>query len=65
MEDLAEVGSLSRRVMSQPVSARLQGGIRFFRFPLPAAPSAFLAVGLPLPAARRAYRVPHTSQRVG
>ncbi len=65
MEDLAEVGSLSRRMMSQPVSAPLQGGIRFFRFPLPAAPSAFLAVGLPLPAARRAYRVPHTSQRVG
>jgi len=65
MEDHAEVGSLSRRVMSQPVSVRLQNGIRFLRVPLPAAPSAFLAVGLPLPAARRAYRVAHTSQRVG
>ncbi|QDL36386.1 hypothetical protein EUB48_03030 [Rhodoferax sediminis] len=65
MEDLAEVGSLSRRVMSQPVSTPLQGSIRFLRFPLPAAPSAFLAVDLPPPAARRAYRVPHTSQRVG
>lgn len=59
MEDLAEVGSLSRRVILQPVFARLQGDIRFFRIPLPAALSVFLPVDLPFPAARRAYRVPH------
>ncbi len=65
MEDRAEVGSLSRRVMLQPVSAPLQDGIRFVRIPLPAAPSAFLAVSLPLLTARRVYHVPHTPQRVG
>jgi len=65
MDNLAEVSSLSRRVISQPVSAPLQSGLRLLRIPLPAAPSAFLAVDLPLPAARRAYRVPRTSQRVG
>src|SRR5260370_30525229 len=31
----------------QPLSAPLQAGIRFFRLPLPASTSAFLAVGLP------------------
>ena len=65
MDDQAEVGSLSRRVILQPVSARLQSGIRFFRYPIPAEPTVFLAGDLPLPAARRAYRVPHASQRVG
>ncbi|KRP85384.1 hypothetical protein TX25_28405 [Pseudomonas lactis] len=40
-------------------SARpLQAGLRFFRIPLPAAPTAFLAVRLPFPAALRAYPVP-------
>ena len=62
MEDLAEVGSLSRR--AKPVSVPLQNGIRFLRLPLPTAPSVFLAVDLPLPAACWAYRVPQTSQRV-
>ena len=65
MEDLAEVSSLSRRTMLQPVFVRLQNDICLLRIPLPAEPSVFLAVDLPLPAARRAYRVPHTSQRVG
>jgi len=60
MEDLTEVSSLLRRVMSQPVSAPLQSGLRFLRIPLPAASWAFLAVSLPLPAMRRAYRVPRT-----
>jgi len=36
MKDLAEVCSLSREVMLQPLSAPLQRGFRFFRFPLPA-----------------------------
>jgi hypothetical protein len=36
MKDLAEVCSLSRRVMLQPVFARLQGDIGFLRIPLPA-----------------------------
>jgi len=36
MEDLAEVSSFSRRVMSQPVSVRLQNGLRLLRIPLPA-----------------------------
>jgi hypothetical protein len=31
MEDLAEVSALSRRAMLQPVSARLQSGVRFLR----------------------------------
>jgi len=34
--------------LSVALSARLQGGLRFFRHPLPAAPSPFLAVGIPL-----------------
>jgi len=44
--------------MFQPVSRPLQAGLRFFRIPLPAAPTAFLAVRLPFPAALRAYPVP-------
>ena len=51
-KDLAEVCPLSRGIMSahrlNPLSAPLQTGIRFLRLPLPAAPSAFLTVGLPL-----------------
>lgn len=39
MKDHAEVCPLSREVMLHPLSAPLQGGIRFLRFPLPAIPS--------------------------
>ena len=42
-----EVRSLSRGVMSQPLSDPLQAGLRFLPRPLPAAPSAHLAAGLP------------------
>ena len=42
-----EVGSLWRGVMSQPLSGPLQVGLRFLPRPLPAAPSARLAAGLP------------------
>ena len=42
-----EVSSLSRGVMSQPLSDRLRAGLRFLPRPLPAAPSARLAAGLP------------------
>ena len=62
MKDLVEVCSLSRRPMFQTVSSRLQEGFRFFHIPLPAAPTAFLAVHLPSPAALRAYPVPHAFQ---
>lgn len=47
MKDQTEVGSLSRRVMFQPVSRRLRPGLRFLRPPLPAPPTAPLAVCLP------------------
>ena len=43
-----EVCSLSRRVISQPVSEPLQSGIRFFHDPLPAPPSDPLTVHLPV-----------------
>ena len=46
MEDLAEVSSLSRRTMLQPVFVRLQNDICLLRIPLPAEPSVFLAVDL-------------------
>ncbi len=46
-QHLREVGSLSRGVMSQPLSGPLQAGLRFLPHPLPAAPSARLAAGLP------------------
>src|SRR5476649_848903 len=59
MNDRAEVCPLSRRAMFQPVSRPLQPGIRFLRTPLPTAPTAFLAVRLPSPAALWAYPVPH------
>ena len=42
-----EVRSLSSGVMSQPLSDPLQAGLRFLPRPLPAAPSARLAAGLP------------------
>ena len=51
------------RLATQPLSAPLQNGIRFLRTPLPAPPTAFLAVSLPrIRAAIRAYRVPHSLQ---
>jgi hypothetical protein len=46
-QHLREVGSLSRGVISQPLSGPLQAGLRFLPHPLPAAPSARLAAGLP------------------
>lgn len=58
MRDQLEVCPLSCRVMSQPVSAPLQCGVRFFQPPLPTPPTAFLAVGLPGRAAGWAYPVP-------
>ena len=61
MNDRAEVCPLSRRAMFQPVSRPLQPGVRFFRIPLPTAPTAFLMVRLPSPAALWAYPVPHKS----
>jgi hypothetical protein len=42
-----EVSSLSRGVMSQPLSGPLPAGHRFLPRPLPAAPSAGLTAGLP------------------
>lgn len=47
MKDQVEVGSLSRRVLFQPVSQRLQPGLRFLHHPIPAPPTAYLAVCLP------------------
>jgi hypothetical protein len=38
VKDPSDVGSLSCRVMFQPVSAPLQHGIRFFGHPKPAQP---------------------------
>ena len=46
-EDPSDVCSLSRRAKSEPVSASLQSGIRFFRHPTPAYPSDALAAILP------------------
>ncbi|MDD5581576.1 MAG: hypothetical protein PHY16_20215, partial [Methylobacter sp.] len=45
--DHKEVCPLSRGVTFKPLSTRLQGGISFFLVPLPAPPSASLAVRLP------------------
>jgi len=47
MKDQVEVGSLSRRMILQPVSRRLQPGIRFLHPPVPAPPTAPLAGCLP------------------
>ncbi|AXK65697.1 hypothetical protein CN645_12245 [Burkholderia sp. IDO3] len=41
--------------MSQPLSAPLQRGIRFFRPPIPARSTAFLAVRLPSVLPRQPY----------
>ncbi len=49
-QDQSEVCILSDWVspaLRQALSARLLGGFRFFRHPLPSAPSPFLAVGIP------------------
>ena len=50
------------RVGNEPLSGSLQPGIRFLQPPIPAQPTAFLAVRLPepysAPAAIRAYHVP-------
>jgi len=60
--DQLEVCPLSRGMMFQPLSEPLQPGVRFFQPPIPAQPTAFLAVRLPepyrAPAAIRAYHVP-------
>src|ERR1700676_396295 len=58
MNDHTEVCSLSRPAILHLVSTRLQGGVGFFRVPLPTVPTGFLAVPLPFPAALRAYPVP-------
>src|ERR1044071_6585896 len=57
-KDQSDVGSLSCRVTLKPVSAPLQGGIRFFRPPKPAPPTDPLAVRLPSRAEIRGYHVP-------
>lgn len=43
----SDVGPLSCRVTFKPVSTPLQRGIRFFRYPIPAPPTASLTVRLP------------------
>ena len=45
--DHEDVCPFSRGVMLQPLSARLQGGVRFFLVLVPALPWYFLTVGLP------------------
>jgi len=45
---LGEVCPLSREMMLQSLSGRLQTGVRFLPDPLPAAPSACLAAHFPL-----------------
>ena len=47
MRDQAEVGSLSGGVKFKPLSTALHDGVRFFRAPLPAFPTASLAIRLP------------------
>lgn len=59
MEDLVEVCSLSRQMIFQSVFAPLQGDLRFFHIPLPAAPTACFTAHLPDSAVLRAYPVPH------
>jgi len=60
VKDLSEVCPVSRGVTFKPLSIPLQDGIRFFRLPLPAPHSGFLAVALPgFPGGIRAYLVPH------
>jgi len=59
MKDPSDVGSLSRPVMFQPVSAPLQRGVRFFRHPKPARRSTHLATrpSHDAPAPRETYGV--------
>jgi len=62
--DHVEASPLSRGVTFKPLSGPLQPGVRFLHHPLPALPSASLAIGLParkLPsqAEIRAYPVPY------
>ena len=47
MRDQAEVGALSGGVTFKPLSTALHDGVRFFRAPLPAFPTASLAIRLP------------------
>src|SRR6266481_2848101 len=47
LKDLTEVCPLSRRMMLQSLSTPLQGGLRFFRVPLPASLSASLTSCFP------------------
>src|SRR6266550_4128042 len=48
MKDQADVCPLSWRVTLKPISTRLQGGLRFFRHPVPAHLSVGLAARLPV-----------------
>jgi hypothetical protein len=59
MEDRVEVCSLSRQMMFQSVFTPLQGDLRFFHIPLPAASTACFTAHLPKSATLRAYPVPH------
>lgn len=61
--DHVEVGPLSRGVTFKPLSSPLQTSVRFLHDPLPAPPTASLAISLPMSettssAAIRAYPVP-------
>jgi hypothetical protein len=58
MKDRAEVCPLAREVILQLLSVPLQGGLRFFRIPLPIVPLVRLAVAYPLSGGLWAYRVP-------
>lgn len=60
-----EVCSLSRRVMSQPVSRPLQPGIRFFHHPLPAPPSDRLTAHLPVAWRRYGLTLFHINDKSG
>jgi hypothetical protein len=51
--------SLSRQMIFLSVFAPLQGGLRSFHIPLPAAPTACCTANLPDSAVLRAYPVPH------
>lgn len=62
MKDPAEVCSLSREMILQSLSPSLQGGIRFFRFPLPTTSLVRLAVSYPWEGRLWVYHVPRTEQ---
>ncbi len=64
MKDHPEVSSLSGRGMC-PVSDPLQAGLRLLRNLIPAPPTAFLAVRLPLAGQRYGLTVFHLSDTVG